>query len=79
LDVKRCDLLLAYLPTESRGTISEIGWAFGMEKPIIIISSIKDVREHPVLMGQTPWIFDPQQKGFGEAMMVIRGLFEVYL
>ena len=78
LDVKRCDLLLAYLPHGSTGTVSEIGWAYGMEKPIIIIAGPEELRFHPVLMGETPWIFDPNDGGFRKAMEVIRGLFEVY-
>ena len=79
LDVKKCSALLAYMPTMSTGTLSEIGWAYGMEKPIIIVSPLTAVTEHPVLMGTTPWIFDYDGgKGFRHAMEVIRGLFEVY-
>lgn len=77
LDVKRCDLLLAYLPSLSTGTLQEIGWAYGMEKPIIVVSPLASVLYHPVIMGSVPWRFG-EPGGFKEALKVIRGLFEEY-
>ena len=78
LDVKRSDIVLAYMPTLSSGTFQEIGWAFGMEKPIILVSPLPEVLEHPVIMGSCPWRFDSKQQGFKKALETIRGLFEEY-
>jgi nucleoside 2-deoxyribosyltransferase len=79
LDVQRCDLTLAYMPTESRGTLQEIGWAYGMEKPIVVVSDLAQVLFNPVIMGSCPWRFrDDDGEGLTQAFQVIRGLFSVY-
>lgn len=78
LDVRRCDLTFAYLPSLSTGTFLEMGWAFGHDKPIIVVSPLLEVLEHPVVMGTAAWRFNSQEGGFKDAMLCIKGLFEVY-
>ena len=79
IDVKRCDLTLAFMPTLSKGTLQEIGWAYGMEKPIIVVSDLGDVLMNPVIMGSCPWRFRYDEgAGLDKALEVIIGLFHVY-
>ena len=78
LDVRRCDVVFAYLPRLSIGTLQEIGWAVGMGKPVIVLSSLKEVLEHPVLRATVPFLFNINVKGYQHATEPIRGLFEVY-
>ncbi len=79
LDVRRCDLLLAYLPRVSIGTLQEIGWAVGLGKTIIVVSDVDEVLQHPILMATVPFLFDTRGEGWKDAMRTIKGLFEVYV
>lgn len=81
LDVRRCDVVLAYLPDASSiGTLQEIGWAVGLEKPVIVVSADDAVLTHPVLMATVPFLFDCRggKGGWKKALSTIKGLFEVY-
>lgn len=79
LDVKRCDAVLAYLPdTESIGTMQEIGWAVGLGKTVIVMSSDQKILTHPILMATVPFLFDLQAGGLEAAIDTIDGLFGVY-
>lgn len=87
MDVKRCDLTLAYQPfapgqgaLPSIGTMQEIGWAAGLDKPIILITDDDYIRENAVIKATVPWRFSyGDGAGFEDAFEVINGLFEVYL
>ncbi len=79
LDVRRSDLVLAYLPKVSIGTLQEIGWAVGLGKTVIVVSDIDAVLQHPVLLATVPFLFDSRESGWSHAMQTIKGLFEVYL
>ncbi len=79
LDVRRCDLMLAYLPKVSIGTLQEIGWAVGMGKTVIVVSDINEVLQHPIIMATVPFLFDSRESGWSHAMQTIKGLFEVYV
>jgi len=80
MDVQRCDLTLAYFPeaeTERRvsiGTIAEVGWAFAMRKPVIIVSEHKTITEHPVLIATSSWMLPTLDDAFD----TINGLFGEY-
>ena len=87
LDVQRCDLTLAYQSGVagepiSVGTQQEIGWAVGMNKPVILVTDNDYVRNNPVIKATVPWRFryhnDKAGDGFEEAIEVIEGLFGVY-
>lgn len=82
LDVERADVVLAYLPTLSTGTFIEIGWASAKGTPIIIVSPLKEILEHPVIMDCASWRFFYDKRyegnGFMPAIRVIEELFEVY-
>lgn len=80
LDVKQCDLVLAYLPAKNAliGTLQEIGWATAWGKPIIVLSNREDILTHPILKAAVPFLYDARKKGWKKAMETIKGLFEVY-
>jgi nucleoside 2-deoxyribosyltransferase len=78
LDVKRCDLVMAYLPHLSIGTLQEIGWSVGLGKPVIVLTSRDDVLGNPILMATVPFLFDCRKGGWKKAMGTIDGLFGVY-
>ena len=82
LDVKRCDLTLAYMPRMSIGTLQEIGWAVGMRKPVILITDLLEVRNNAVIKATVPWRFmehaGARDSGFRHALDVITGIFGVY-
>jgi len=75
LDVQKCDLLLAYLPKISIGTLIEIGWAIALQKPVIVVSKLPEIREHSILNAKVGWMLE----SFEDAVDVIFGLFEDYV
>lgn len=83
MDVARCDLTLAYQPAPyndpSIGTLQELGWAVGLDKPVILVTDDDYMRENAVIKATVPWRFKYDHgKGFVEAIEVIDGLFGVY-
>lgn len=80
-DTSRCDLILVYLTKDilgnkwSFGTILEIGWAIAMRKPIILVSDLSDLRNHPLVKRNVDWILDD----LDDAVEVITGLFWEYV
>lgn len=80
-DVRRCDLTFAYLPAEhpaSVGTLQEIGWAAGMDKPIILLTDNDYVRNNAVIKATVPWRFTEAEGGWCKSLEVIEGIFGVY-
>jgi nucleoside 2-deoxyribosyltransferase len=55
MDIKTCDVVLAYLPKCisdrrcSYGTICEVAWAYSHQTPVVIVSDDPYIHEHPVL------------------------------
>ena len=78
LDVRRCDLLFAYLPKESIGTLQEIGWAVGMGKPVIVLSGLEEILSNPIIAATVPFRFRSGKGGLFTALDTIEGLFGVY-
>lgn len=80
LDVARCDAILAYLPGDvpSVGTLLEIGWASGSNKPVILVSNSDSLLNHPLIMADVPFRFDSRKRGWKDAIQAIDGLFGVY-
>lgn len=80
MDVRMCDMTLAYLPREmndpwpSVGTISELAWAAMIGKPTILVSDDQRIREHPVIDGNSGWILST----LDEAIEVIAGVYSIY-
>lgn len=81
MDVRRCDITLAYIAEEqpaSVGTLQEIGWACGMDKPVILVTDNEYVRNNAVIQATVPWRFPASPDGMEKAIQVIAGLYEVY-
>lgn len=80
MDVRLCDLTLAYLPLEfntpwpSIGTISELAWAAMIEKPTILVSDDPRITDHPVIDSNSGWILPTLDM----AVEVIVGIFKDY-
>lgn len=80
-DMQSCDMVLAYLPLAlnmkrpSYGTIIELGWAFALRKPTILVTDDKYVREHPVINACSAWVLDNLE----DAIDTIVGILEVYV
>jgi nucleoside 2-deoxyribosyltransferase len=55
MDIKTCDVVLAYLPKCisdrrcSYGTVCELAWAYADQAPVVIVSDDPYIHEHPVL------------------------------
>ncbi len=81
MDVKACDLVLAFLPREinerrpSYGTAIELAWGKWEGKPTILVTDDPYVREHPVINVCAGWVLGT----FDEALEVIHGLFDDYV
>ncbi len=81
LDMRSCDLTLAYLPMEisarrpSYGTVAEIAWAKILHKPCILVTDDPGVYNHPVIMSGVGWHLDT----FEDAVDTIHGLFGDYV
>ena len=79
MDVKSSDLILANMPREinnrrpSYGTTMEIGWAYSMQKPIVIVSDDPEVHYHPLLSVAGAHFYDLE-----EAIDYINVLLEEY-
>jgi nucleoside 2-deoxyribosyltransferase len=84
-DVRRCDVLVAYLPKwqadeaghDSVGTQQELGWAVEAGTERIVITDIPHIRQSAVIRATCPWIFG-EEHGFQEAVDVIAGIWEIY-
>lgn len=80
MDVRMCDLTLAYLPKEfndpwpSVGTISELAWAAMINKPTILVSDDPRIFGHPVIDSNSGWILPD----LDSAIEVIVGIFRDY-
>lgn len=55
MDVRMCDMMIAFLPTISMGTLIEIGMAKALNKPLIIVSEEPDINFHPVIQYCASW------------------------
>lgn len=74
LDVRSCDMTLAYLPTLSPGTLAEIGLAKGAQKPIIVVTKLPLIRKHPLFINWINWMLDD----LDDAVAVITGVLGDY-
>ncbi len=81
MDVRACDLILAFLPREinerrpSYGTVIEMAWGKWAGKPTILVTDDPYVREHPVVNVCSGWVLGT----LDEALKVIHGLFDDYV
>jgi len=73
-DVRTCDMILAYLPTVSVGTIIEIGWGKALNKPVIVVSPNLTLQSHPDIIQSASWILTH----LDEAVEVIIGVLGDY-
>ena len=80
LDVRKCDLTLVYLPEEqvkekpSYGTAIEIGIAYTLNKPIIVVTDNKLLSLHPLIHECANWVIDD----LDDAIMLTNDLLGVY-
>lgn len=77
LDVKMCDMTLAYMPHDyplSKGTLGELFWADAYEKPTILVTKDKSLSEHPVIQAASDWILE----SLDDALDVISGVLAIY-
>ena len=74
LDVTNCSITLAYLPTLSPGTLAEIGMAKGKHKPVIVVTALPLIKNHPVFVDWADWMLDDLDQAYD----VIVGLYGDY-
>jgi nucleoside 2-deoxyribosyltransferase len=78
-DVRKCDLILAYLPLppagrhQSWGTIVELAWAHAMQKPAILVSNDPAVQEHPVINACAGWTLTNLADGVDTIIGILGG------
>ena len=81
LDTMSSDLVLAYLPKvyndrrPSIGTLIEIGWTIGLNKPLIVVSDDNQLLDHPLIKCNAAWRLNELE----DAVEVIVGLFGDYV
>ncbi len=81
MDVRNCDLILAFLPQQmsekrpSYGTVVEMAWGKWEGKPVILVSDDPSVAKHPVINVCAGWVLGT----LDEALEVIHGLFDDYV
>ena len=81
LDTMSSDLVLAYLPKvyndrrPSIGTLIEIGWTIGLNKPLIVVSDDNQLLDHPLIKCNAAWRLNELE----DAVEVIIGLFGDYV
>jgi nucleoside 2-deoxyribosyltransferase len=81
LDTESSDLVLAYLPKQyndrrpSIGTLIEIGWTIGLNKPLIVVSDDNQMLDHPLIECNAAWRLNE----LDDAVEVIIGLFGDYV
>jgi len=73
-DVTHCDIVVAYLPSKSLGTVVEMAWAFEMGKSVILVSDVPDIADHPLLMRCASWIVPTLE----DAMVICTGMMGDY-
>ena len=77
LDVKMCDMTLCYFPegySFSKGTLVELSWASAYEKPTILVSTVPEIVEHPVVQACANWVLSD----LDEAFDVVAGVLQIY-
>ena len=80
-DTRNCDMVLAYMPVEivekkpSIGTTLELGWAMGLQKPVVLVSTAPSLVNHPLIIRNVDWVLN----NFDDAFDVIEGIFSDYL
>ena len=81
MDVKICDMIVAFMPREmnekrpSTGTTMELGWADAFDKPIVLITDDPHLIKHP-LTGQAAGFIVPD---IVRAAEVVNGVFGEYV
>jgi len=77
-DVRQCDVLLANLSYGRRaplGTVMEIGWAYILRKPVILVSGRRTATEHPMVASAVTY----EASTLEEAVGYIRAMLGVYV
>lgn len=88
-DVQRCDMTLAYFPAlslegdtdgvnlrmPSLGTIIEIGWAFALRKPTIVVTNDKRIYDHPVVNTCAGWLLEDLDDGVEVLVGILDGYY----
>jgi nucleoside 2-deoxyribosyltransferase len=77
LDVRMCDMTLCYFPEGapfSKGTCGELFWANAFDKPTVLVSTVEEVVEHPVIQAASSWILPT----LDDALDVISGVLSIY-
>lgn len=68
-DVQQCDITFAYLPKSlekksvSIGTVLEIGWAYALRKPVVLVTDDPYLATHPVLNSCAAWLVPTLDQG----------------
>lgn len=63
-DTNNCDLVFAYMPAEqnkerpSWGTCMEIAWATALGKPVVLVSDMAGLVNHPLIKANRIWTLD---------------------
>lgn len=69
LDVQMCDMTLCYFSSAlnerrlSVGTVLELGWAYALRKPTIVVTDMQRMADHPVVQASAGWIVETIQEG----------------
>lgn len=75
MDVRRADLVFAYLPLRERksiGTIWELGGAEFLNKPVVVVTDDPELRTHPAIL-VSPWVLDDLDDGIDTTIGVLGG------
>lgn len=76
-DVQACDMTFAYMPKHlekqsvSIGTILEIGWAYALRRPVVLVTDDPYLMQHPVLNSCAAWLVPTLDDGIELAVGIL--------
>lgn len=74
VDVRLCDMMLAYVPLLNRptyGTIWEIGAFYALSKPIVLVSNNVAVFNHPDIDISCGWKYENLDEGLAKIVHIL--------
>jgi len=81
-DTVNCDMVLAYLPKpdpvpvgwhQSYGTIAEVAWGRGLDKPVLLVSNDAEIINHPVINFCANWLLDDLEQAIETIVGILGG------
>lgn len=70
-DVRNCNMILAYFPSTSFGTMVEVGMGKALHTPVVVVTDLPQVAKHPVIQYCASWSLDNLDDGLDVVIGVL--------